>query len=543
MRYINKTYKYIVLFLFILAMGTSCEKDFTEMNVHPMKPTETSLNFIFTGLESKTRWPGDFQLYGQNERMYQWSQLGAYAGGGDPSTGDDNPNNMNDRGRNALWGPYYQFLANYQVMLQKAADDVDPDRLVIRMEIAKILHAYMSLKTSDIYGDIPYFDAGKGSSDLIYRPAFDGQDLVYKDAITNLDDAVTVLSGVTIGDVTPGGSIIKGYGTADVIYGGDVSKWIKFANTIRLRYALRMSNADNGFATPHIEDAINGPLMESYEDGLNFENANRYYAYQYGMNIRLSSTAWPYMNADDDPAVDGSDIIDPRVYIWYETNEDNEWVACPISWDFDSRPNSITGYPYDPNRRNDNDDSESLYRGNYSAINWYVAENRITNIEFQVPYSESCFLRAEAILKGHGSGDAKDWYEKGIEASILKFYKLNNHEDWTAAPEVPTAEEIAAFIAHPRIAYNSATGLKQVVIQRWLDCMFNPGQAWCLVRRTGLIPLDVVKDRVTNAPVPMATRFQYPETENTQNEENFDAQMAKMGGNTFTATIWWDVNN
>ena len=78
MKYMNKTFKYIVLLVFILTMGTSCEKDFTEMNVHPMQPTETSLNFIFTGLLSRTTQPGDFQLYALNERFYQWSQLAAY---------------------------------------------------------------------------------------------------------------------------------------------------------------------------------------------------------------------------------------------------------------------------------------------------------------------------------------------------------------------------------------------------------------------------------------------------------------------------------
>jgi hypothetical protein len=261
------------------------------MNVDPMSPTETSINFIFTGLESRVQFPGDYNLYAENERMYQWSQLGAYAGGGDPSSGGDNPNNMNDRGRNAFWGQYYYFLANYEVIKKKAADDVDPARLVIRLEIAKILHAYFSLKITDLYGDIPYFDAGKGSSELIYRPAFDSQELIYKDAIKNLDDAVTVLTGVSVGDVTPAGSIIAGYGNADVIYKGDKLKWIKFANTVRLRYALRMSKVDAAFATTHIKDAMVGPLMESYADGLQFENVARYFAYQYGPFLRLSETA------------------------------------------------------------------------------------------------------------------------------------------------------------------------------------------------------------------------------------------------------------
>ncbi len=543
MRYINKTFKYMVLFLFVVTWGTSCDDGFDELNVDKMSPTETSLNFIFTGLEQRVKFQGDYGLYTMNERLYQWSQLSSYQNGGDPSEGENNPNNMHDKGRNAIWDAYFDFLANYEVIKQKVVEDADPDRLIIRAEIAEILKAYFSLRTTDLYGDMPYFEGGKGSSELIYRPVFDSQEDIYKDCLTNLGNAVSVLSGVSVGDVTSAGSVIEGFGVADVVYNGDVDKWIKFANTIRLRYALRMSNVDGTFATPHIQGAMAGPLMESYADGFKFEDMSKQWTYEYGPYTRLSTTAWKYMNAVDDPAVDGSDIIDPRVYIWYETNVDSEWVAAPISWDYDSRPDGITGDPYNPNRRKNNDDPNGDFKGNYSAHNWYVADNIISNIEFQVMYSESCFLRAEAILKGAGSGDAQEWYEKGIEASILKTYKLNTHEDWgMAAPVTPTSEEIQAFITHPRIAYNSSTGLQQVIIQRWLDCMYNPAQAWCLVRRTGLVPLGVVKDRLSNEVVPMATRLRYPESEVTTNQENYEAQVAKMGGDTHTTPIWWDVN-
>ena len=154
-------YKSLILSLaIVICVGTSCTEDFEEMNTHPFQPTETSSNFLFNGMMSYVKWPGNFWLYGMNQRIYQWAQLASSSGGGQGADADDNPNTYNTLGSEAMWNNFFNMARTYRALEEKLLNDFDQERVVNRIALMKIVWAYQALQTTDMYGDIPYFETG-----------------------------------------------------------------------------------------------------------------------------------------------------------------------------------------------------------------------------------------------------------------------------------------------------------------------------------------------------------------------------------------------
>ena len=118
------------------------------------------------------------------------------------------------------------------------------------MGIARIMKAYIFHKIVDAYGDTPYFDAGKGYLDSNFRPVYDDAELIYMDMLRELEEGVAQIGGSTT------------LGNADIIFGGDTTKWKKFGNSLMLRLAMRIKNVDAASSSAWITKAIAGGVME-----------------------------------------------------------------------------------------------------------------------------------------------------------------------------------------------------------------------------------------------------------------------------------------
>lgn len=535
------------LFAFTIAVMmaiSSCNDGFEELNVDPFNPTATSNQFLFTGVLGQISKPGNYNLYLASERLYQWSQLAASAGGG-PAAGIDDPNTLNTLGIETLWFDFYNIARTYRALETRLMEDFDPERQTNTLAVANIIWAYYALQITDLYGGMPLSEAGYAAVG-IPRPKYDTQQEVYTSTLTMLKNAVDNIIVDYSTKTTAAGNPYVDYGSGDVIYGNDMVKWKQFANTIRLKHGLRVSNADSGMGQTHVSEALSSGVLE--EDGFSFINSgSNWFGNQFYFGHRLGENAWKYMNADDDPAVDGSDIIDPRVHIWYETNQDGEWVAMAQDWSADVRTTTPSGSPYNSDRRNDNDDAGALYKDQYSAFNWYMANTSDSeSIEHSFTMSEIHFMKAEAYHKGWATGSAQTEYEMGIRTSIATWYAEGAlHDNWAAIPAAPTVAEVDAFIAHARIAYagDNAAGLQQIHTQRWLDYYKRPEEAWHLVKRGGTIPMLTVRQRVTNEVLALPRRLPYPIEELNQNGDNYSAYLQTIGGvNSITVKNWWDVN-
>ena len=538
--HINK-FIFSFLALSVLMVAPGCENNFEEMNVDPFNPTETSVNFLFNDVIASMRYVRNEKLYLNGQRMYQWSQLGAAT--------FDEPNELNDLGRDPVWNDLYGPMRNIrEIETRLDAYTGDQERMRNRRALIKILMAYKALRTTDLYGDIPYSEAGRGveEGNQIFRPKYDVQSSIYTSALADLKSAADALI-LDPGATTPAGESYFNYGSNETLFNNDMLRWKKFANALRLRYALRMSNVDESAARGIISEVLDGgqPLPEGHEDMIAFSpeinnvGADIYWAFQFFFGVRMGENAWNHMT--DDPNPDGSGIIDPRVYVYFEPNIDNMWVPAPQS-PAAQNASDRGGEPYNDTRRNDPNGFD--LRGTYSGFNWYLVENDEMGVEFHVGYPEVCFLRAEAYQRGFANGSAQEWYEKGITASVEKWYTFGTtNPDWTEPPMMPTEEEMTAFLTHPKIQFDEGEGLKQIHTQRWLDLMLQPQEAWHLFRRSGLIPEIEVVNAITNGTEPTPRRLRYPEDERNNNLDNYNQQVATMqGGDEISTRMWWDVN-
>ncbi len=535
----NKISLYLLAVAFLFGVS-ACEDGFAEMNVDPFNPTETSVNFLFNNVIASLRYERNEKLYLNGQKVYQWSQFSASL--------FEEPNEINDLGRDPVWTDYYNELRNIREIFKRLDEySGNPERMRNRRALIRILYAYKTLRATDVYGDIPYTEAGQGISDekQIFRPTYDSQEAIYRAALADLKSAADEI--ITDGSaMTPNGETYFNYGANETLFGNDMTKWKRLANALRLRYALRMSNVDESGARAIISDVLSGGtanLPQGHEDMLAFGNdwnsvgPDIYWAFQFFFGIRMGENIWNHMTEDPNP--DGSGIIDPRVYVYFETNKNNEWVPAPQN---PLEQTDRDGEPYNDTRRNATDGFD--LRGTYSGFNWYLVENNDRGLEFHLAYPEVCFMLAEIYQRGWASGNAQEWYEKGVRASIEKWYTYGGttNPDWADPPAMPDDDTINAFINHPQIAYNETDGLKLIHTQRWLDLMLQPQEAWYLTRRSGLIPVLKVQNAISGADEPAPRRLRYPEDERNNNLENYQAHVANMsGGDELSSRVWWDV--
>ncbi len=139
-------------------------------------------------------------------------------------------------------------------------------------------------------------------------------------------------------------------------------------------------------------------------------------------------------------------------------------------------------------------------------------------------YAELLFIRAEAAQRGWVAGNAADLYAQGIIASM----------------ELPgvSAADITAYLTQPRVAYNPATGLQQIALQKWLSLFQQGSEAYAEVRRTGFPQLTPGPAAITSGV--FARRMPYPNVEQATNNTNLQAAISSQGNTTLVGRLWWD---
>ena len=523
--------RYPLVLIFSLLFFSACEKDFEELNTNPFEPTQTELGPLFNGVVQSLTLGWSEQLYLHNENLYKITQQAALS-----ATTFQNVS----IGTEEVWERYYSALADIREIENRLDSYAGEQEVVNNIRaMVKVLLAYKTFRVTDLFGDIPFFDAGRGfENPELTRPAFDSQESIYKFLLEELkwvNDNANVLPQ----PVTASGADYLSLNGFDVLFGENMSRWVKFANSLRLRHAIRMVEKDAAFAEPIIKEILENdlPLIEAGEEvgiwpsRLGWQNEGVHWSFREHKKLRLGSNMWHQMSENDE--FDGSGIFDPRVRIFFETNNDDEWAPFPQVPDADTPVSG--GTPYQQVR--DINHNQKGLSNIYASFNYYLIRDEDYIPELMITAAEVSFLQAEAYLRGLGvaadEDQAKANYNKGVGTSILFWHDIvDNTAIWTNRPPELGVNGEFATINHPNVKFSDAADkLSLIYAQRWIDAFRQPWEAYALGRRTAATPVE--------GPRAVHYRFAYPPSEAENNPENWSTQVAKMGEDSDQVKIWW----
>jgi hypothetical protein len=383
--------------------------------------------------------------------------------------------------------------------------------------IANIWKVQMYLPRTDYWGPIPYSKVGSGEKSVEY----DAQDVIYKDFFASLKQAVADLQAFR-------GTTVS-LGANDQIYGGNVDKWIRFANSMRLRLAMRVSIVDPALAKAEAEAAVAGGVLTSNADDALLRVTTN------SLNPMAQATAWNEfrMSAAMESVLKG--YSDPRMTKMY--------APVPGTSNYKGLRNGYTqvqlGLPE-----------------NAAGANSNVAANYLPDFQFSTPFlvmyaAESWFLRAEGALNGWnmGTGTAKDFYESGIRTSMASWgYTGAAVDAYIAGTSLPIALNDGVktpALSDIPVAW-AATAIRQreqVLTQKWIANWPNGHEAWAEYRRTGF-PKLYPRISSENTEVPangVVRRTPYVSGEIATNSKGVASGVSKLGGQDLSnVRLWWN---
>jgi len=532
----------------IMIAAGSCKKDLAAANVNPDQITGatvdpnlllTTVQLAYTGAPTEggsvwvTKWGG----VGMFIQHVASTNTGFYYG-------DKYLNNIGAMG--AMFQDNYGYDVQPVVELYQLTANKAQYRNL--HQIARIMKAMIFEQITDLYGDIPYFQAGLGYYDRIYTPAYDKQQVIYTDLLKEVSQATDSLDENAD---KPAGDVI--YSQA----GDQIGEWKMFGNSLLLRMAMRLSKIDPATAQQYVTKVI-GKTMQSNNDNAIVQHAlsanslteNQDAAQilsQDSVDIRLSSTLVANMKKLQDPrlpvvaeiAYGLQDPTDPTTFPGVTDTTAADQAGLPNGY--------IIGglnplYNLDIAAAKPGSDTlpaEGL--GGYSRINPNLLS--INSPSLILTYAESQLLLAEAAQRwGIGNESAQQYYTDGVEAAITQLSAYGSF------PTI-TDEAASAYCNSATIAYNPSIGLSQIGYQYWLCTLMDEYECWSNWRRTSttnnpggypkLIPVSY-PGNIANSMIPR--RLTYPPSQKVTNLANYNAAVANLsGGDNVTSRIWWDT--
>jgi Starch-binding associating with outer membrane len=470
--------------IFILSAGlfmmiTSCRRDLSELNKNPKGPLEApSYAFFTSGQRQLVNTITSTNVNLNNFRLTSqyWTQT-TYI---DESRYNFSRRNVYDNLWNAL---YVNVLSNLNEAKRLIPKDVaDPDIKKNQLAIVDFMQVYTFYYLVTTYGNIPYSEALDFSKSF---PKYDDAKTILNDLLTRIDADIAAMNPAK-----------PGFGGADNIYGGDVSKWRAFANSFKLKMGMTIADSDPAKAKATVESAIQSGVFNS-----NAQNARFMY---------LASTP----------------------------NTNPVWVDLVQS----GRKDFVVGKTIADTMNNLNDPRMKYYftkdpNGNYSGgiigsgngfSNFSKPHSNIALPDYPavlMDYAEVEFLLAEAVERGLTvGGTAEEHYNKAITASI-NFWGGDNNES-------------LLYLAQPSVQYTTAAGnwQKKIGMQKWI-ALYNRGwDGWIEFRRLDYPQLQPATGAISVFP----KRYRYPVNEQNVNKANYDQAAAAIGGDAVATKLFWD---
>lgn len=467
---------------------TSCTSEFDKMNVDPNNPTAIGAQYLLPYAMEKSvdrYWGGSTRFERLNiDGMMLWMQYftrNIYSNEGDNY-------GISPAFYNNNWASFYNDgMLNFQrIITESAAGGKSPNTNY--EGVALVMRSWLFSVTTDLWGAIPYSEALKGTVESpIYVPAYDSQEKVYEGLLNDLKTANEKL--------VVGGPGVQG----DIIYGGNILKWKKFANSLRLRLANRQaakkSAESRAIMKEILSDATKYPIFTTNDDNAIVKNTatlpsnNEWHQ----VMVRDSRTDWNISSTLVDKL---NGLGDTRITVY----------ANPVGGKYVGHPNGLP------------DAIATTYLSSSSGIGSYFLRADTPSVIMTL--SELNLILAEAALDGDITGDAKAYFEKGITASFEQ-YGLKVPADYFTKVGTISREK--------------------VLEQKWIALYGVGVEAWTEYRRTGFPVLPPKDPRAVfeNDGI-LPTRLPYPSSEYSLNKASLDKGIALNGGaDNMKTKLWW----
>jgi hypothetical protein len=499
----------IYILLLVIVSGGGCTNDFEDVNTNKNVPNGVTPDLLLAGVIRNmiNSQVGDAWGIGNivvqhhakiqfvNEDRYLWGQ------------------------QNGVWDNVYGNMRNVKNILdQVGTDDTDGYK-----GVALILKSWMFALATDAYGDIPYTEATKGKTDGIYLTKYDPQEAVYNGILADLKAANDILA---VSTTSISGDILFGGGSGSLI------KWRKLANSLRLRYLMRISKRKDVKADMQaiVADPAKNPIFEGIQDNAELKylaSAPNQWAL-YGSRVgsfdefRVSKTMSDRLTA----------LKDPRLAVFGRPTQSSVAAGKPV---IQGVPNGLGDVP----ALNYNGGPQGVSRVGYTFACLVCNDPGQAPPDPAAPrgilmnYSELQFILAEAREKGLiTTGTAEDYYMKGVKS---------NFDYWKAV--VPSSYGInvtpeASYYTQDAVAYTgtSAEKLSKIALQKWVAFYFNGLEAWFDWRRTGLPEIKPGPDNLNQGRVPV--RFVYPLSEQSLNGAARQEAVTRQGVDDLNTRTW-----
>ncbi len=520
-RIIKKSISCVALGL--LGFTVSCTDDFKRMNTNPTAIIELTEN-EYPGVFSRALAAGSYHPSFQTaQNLFADLYAQYYA----TTTG----NFQSDRyfthmgwASGSHWNPIYTGVVPQLTTIMDNFETNTPENA-----LANIWWAFSFSRLTDYYGPVPYFDAGIPARSVKY----DAQEAIYDDFFKRVTAAVAVLENHKTAEP---------FAAGDIIYKGDVNKWIKFANTFRLRCALRISKVDPARAKTEAEAAVKAGVFETSDDeammvrtAINSGDGNGISRIAGWGEFRMSATMESILKGYNDPRM--TEFFQPA----FNTGT-YEGVRNGLS------PAQLA-QPLNTNDNNSNVGARWI-RNTGTGSGW---ENLYAVPAEIMLTPESFFLRAEGVLNGWdmGTGTAKEFYEKGIRLSMEHWgftgAVVDEYIQGTSVPIAPGDGMNSDPVTTIPVKWGATEAIQreQIGTQKWLGLFPDGFEAWAEFRRSGYPKMYTVVNSV-NEDVPVGKfirRFPFLDAEKNTNGEAVAAAAALLNGPDKASTpLWWDKN-
>lgn len=479
---------YILLATFTGLFSSSCTKDFETINVNPSVVSDVDVKFLFTtSLENLQGYRSTEWIWEDLEQLLRYSQL---------LTSDPYELTGSVNGR---YGAFYlNILPNLFEMRRVIDNKADKNKFQKIYAATYIVQVFQGLKVTDMNGSIPYTEAVKGRTEGKYNPVYDTQKVLYDTWIKELNSSIQTLQKSLTDQ--------ESFGNNDVYFKGDWTKWIKLANSLKLRIAARYQNPDQAAAKQIFKEVMTdatGPFSAT-TDQMTYNNPN-YWPFgvteiDYRSKRFAMETVVDYMKSTGDPRI--SIYFDKNSLVGSFKDSLTKYSKTLPVWCNLSDP--LIMYQGGPANWQSNTAKSSYFSNLFvvggankysliSTVNRKFFSPRADGgggkfVDVLLSYSEVCLHIAEFIQKGYGAGfdtkgTAADWYNKGVTASIKT---MNDIATVAISGTVTNVDAVTAtYLANPNVQLNGTNNLEKIYIQELLNFYRQGNEAFTLVRRTG----------------------------------------------------------